>query len=327
MTSFHTNHLHSIFFAPRGNYRMAELGNEISQRYLRSSDKLVGIIGDAGAGKSMLIKGMFPGLELTNDDDGVNIRPLPLLELVDDPLANYGTGNGKSFRLFATPHTYHIDIRFEQGFTPLPRLADAILTALNQGKRVVVEHFELVHPFLKIESTNHLVNANLLIGVGEEVIVTRPNIFGPLPEDIAKIVHKSIRYRKMVHSAEDITELFLDENTGEFEHSDVKHGFVLCFREKPDIDVAKVEAKVREVIAQNLPIAFYDEEHIKIGDNIKKCSGPRNHIRSTGEIEGFVMIKKIPYDPVSKRYMLIGLVGQTSEDQFLYDLDKIEHVY
>lgn len=327
MTSFHTNHLHSVFFAPRGGMRMAELGNELSQRYLRSSDKLIGIIGDAGAGKSMLIKGMFPGLELTNDDDGVNIRPLPLLELVDDPLSSYGFGNGKSFRLFATPHTYHIDIRFEQGFTPLPRLAQAILIALERGKRVVVEHFELVYPFLKTEDTDRLLNANLLIGVGEEVIVTRPNIFGPLPEDIAAIAHKSIRFRKMVHSAEDLTETFLDSSVGEYEHSDVKHGFVLCFREEPNIDVDQLEEKVKAAIAQDLPIAFQDEEHIKIGDVLKRCSGPRNHVRSTGEIEGFVMIKKVPFDPVSRRYMLIGLVGQTSDNQFLYDLDKIERIY
>ena len=308
--------------------RMAELGNEISQRYLRSGDKLVGIIGDAGSGKSMLIKGMFPGLELTNDDEGVNVRPLPLLELADNPLANYGFGNGKSFGLFATPHTYHIDIRFEQGFTPVPQLAQAIIMAVNQGKRVVIEHFELIYPFLKMEGSERPINADLLIGVGEEVIVTRPNIFGPLPEDIAGIVHKSIRYRRMVHSAEDIAEYFLDKAYhDEYEHSDVKHGFVLCFREKPMIDVEKLEQKIQAVIEQDLPISFYDEEHIKIGDEIKKCNGPRNHVRSTGEIEGFVLVKKIPYDPVRKRYLLIGLVGQTSKEHFLYDLDKIERIY
>lgn len=66
---------------PRGNIRMAELGMQIAQQYLRPTDKLIGVIGDAGSGKSMLVKGMFPGLELTNDDEGVNVRPLPLLEM------------------------------------------------------------------------------------------------------------------------------------------------------------------------------------------------------------------------------------------------------
>ena len=74
------SHLYSIYFAPRGNVRMAELGMQIAQQYLRPMDRLIGVIGDAGSGKSMLIKGMFPGLELTNDDEGVNVRPLPILE-------------------------------------------------------------------------------------------------------------------------------------------------------------------------------------------------------------------------------------------------------
>ena len=75
------SHLYSVFFAPRGLTRMADLGMQIAQQYLSPFDKLIGIIGEAGSGKSMLVKGMFPGLELTNDDEGVNIRPLPLLQL------------------------------------------------------------------------------------------------------------------------------------------------------------------------------------------------------------------------------------------------------
>lgn len=112
------SHLYSIYFAPRGNVRMAELGMQIAQQYLRPTDKLIGVIGDAGSGKSMLIKGMFPGLELTNDDEGVNVRPLPILEMLTSPL---GMGiNKRGFSLFATPHTYHLDVRFEQGFTQCP---------------------------------------------------------------------------------------------------------------------------------------------------------------------------------------------------------------
>ena len=71
--------LYSYYFAPRGNRRMADLGMQLSQMYLSPFDHIIGIIGDAGAGKSLLIKGMFPGVDLTNDDEGVNIRPLPLL--------------------------------------------------------------------------------------------------------------------------------------------------------------------------------------------------------------------------------------------------------
>lgn len=75
------SHYYSVFFAPRGRDRIYDLGMHIAQMYLSPFDKLIGIIGEAGSGKSMLIKGMFPGLELTNDDNGVNTRPLPILDI------------------------------------------------------------------------------------------------------------------------------------------------------------------------------------------------------------------------------------------------------
>lgn len=139
---------------------MADLGMQLSQMYLSPFDHIIGIIGDAGAGKSLLIKGMFPGIDLTNDDEGVNIRPLPLLhEDLTDPFS---------------PHTYHLDIRFESAFTQMHVLADTILDAANHGKQVIVEHFDLIYPMLHR-------NADLLVGIGEEIIITRPNMFGPLP--------------------------------------------------------------------------------------------------------------------------------------------------
>ena len=320
------SHLYSIYFAPRGNVRMAELGMQIAQQYLRPTDKLIGVIGDAGSGKSMLIKGMFPGLELTNDDEGVNVRPLPILEMLDDPL---GMGiNKRGFSLFATPHTYHLDVRFEQGFTQCPELARAIMAALGKGKRVVVEHFDLIYPFLKREGSELPVNADLMLGVGEEVIVTRPDLFGPVPQDIANIVFKSIRYRKMVHSAEDITGYILSHGRPEdYEHADVKHGFVLCFKRKPVVSLDSIERKVQAVIDQDVPISFHDEEHINIGDVIYHCNAPRNHVRSSGEIEGFTLIKDIPYDPVRKAYLIVGLVGRKEAPKIGTDIDKIERIY
>jgi len=120
----HTTHILSSYYAPRGRARIFELGMSIAQSYLSPFDKLIGIMGDPGSGKSALVKGMFPGLELTNDDDGVNVRPLPLLSVDED------CG-------FFSPHTYHLDIRFETGFTQLSTLADAIMEAVNRGKRVV----------------------------------------------------------------------------------------------------------------------------------------------------------------------------------------------
>ena len=125
------SHYYSVFCAPRGRDRIYDLGMHIAQMYLSPFDKLIGIIGEAGSGKSMLIKGMFPGLELTNDDNGVNTRPLPILDIEQQG--------------FFTAHTYHLDIRFEAAFTQMGVLADAILNAVQRGKRVIVEHFDIYH--------------------------------------------------------------------------------------------------------------------------------------------------------------------------------------
>jgi hypothetical protein len=89
-------------------------------------------------------------------------------------------------------------VRFEAGFTQIFTLAEAVRQALNQGKRVIIEHFDLIYPVLGVRP-------EILVGIGEEVIVTRPNIFGPEPQDIVDIVSKSIKYRKMAHTAEDLT--------------------------------------------------------------------------------------------------------------------------
>ena len=284
------SHYYTVFFAPRGRDRIYDLGMQLAQMYLSPYDKLIGIIGDSGSGKSMLIKGMFPGLELTNDDNGVNIRPLPLLDQADDG--------------FFTAHTYHIDIRFELAFTQIHALSDAILNAVQNGKRVIVEHFAMIYPYMKV-------NANLLIGIGEEVIITRPTVFGPKPQEIYNIVSKSVKYRRMAHSAEDLCEFFLERpDLQRCRHGDVKHGFMLSFDgEHPKINLNDLETKVKEIIEQDLPISYVNEGNIMIGNTLHPCTGPRTHVASTGCIENFRLIKRLYYDPINNRYMLVGLVG------------------
>jgi hypothetical protein len=69
----------AVYYAPpRGRIRLYRLGRELAERHLLPPELLVGIIGAEGAGKSTLIRGIFPGLELTNDDEGVN----PSLQLI-----------------------------------------------------------------------------------------------------------------------------------------------------------------------------------------------------------------------------------------------------
>lgn len=297
--------LYSVYFAPRGYVRMTQMGMQIAQRHLHTFDRLIGIIGDSGSGKSLLVSGMFPGLELTNDDSGVNVRPLPLLEVSEDG--------------FYQPHTYHLDVRFEQAFTQPHVLAQAILNALSAGRRVVVEHFDLIYPLLNV-------NAQLLIGIGDEVIVCRPTLFGPEPEDISAIVYKSIKYRRMAHSAEDLTERFLDREgirDKEYEHDDVRHGFMLRFRQQPQFDLAMLERYVKGKIERDLPISYVDNDHIRIGEDLHRCTGPRMHVSSTGKIEHFRILPQVHYDVLTDTYLLVGLVGD-ERAKGIRDLNRID---
>ena len=303
MNQSRPTHLLSSYYAPRGAHRMYDLGQQIAQMYLNPNDKLIGIIGEAGSGKSALIRGMFPGLELTNDDNGVYIRPLPILE------------QDRSFAFFS-PHTYHLDIRFENGFTQMNELAEAISEALDKGRRVVVEHFDLIYPHLGT-------NANLLIGVGEQVLVARPGIFGPEPEEIKEAVYSSLPYRLMAHTAEDICGMFIsDEDNERCGHTDLRHGFAITFPDhEPDIDIAELEKKVNDIISQDLPVTYVDDHHISIGDCVQLCDGPRVHVHRTGQIENFRLMNHFIYDRFKKRYVLVGCVGEKS-DELLEKLDN-----
>lgn len=298
------NPLYSVYFAPRGMVRMLSVGREIAQRHLSTFDRLIGLVGDSGSGKSLIIKGMFPGLELTNDDDGVNVRPLPILDIEES--------------VFYQPHSYHIDVRFEMGFTQLPILAQAVKAALDKGKRIVIEHFDLIYPYLNM-------NAELLIGIGDEIIVARPTIFGPLPEDVAKTVYASIKFRRMAHSTEDLTEHVLAKRgIKEYQHGDVRRGFLLRFEENIPIDIPQVALEVQDLINQDLPISYCDSSHILIGDILHSCTGPRMHMSSTGKIERFILLNELQYDTLDDSYLLVGLVDDGSLRYSIHDLNRIQ---
>ena len=290
-------HLCSVYFAPRGRDRIYQLGMQIAQQHLSPADRIIGVIGEAGSGKSMIIKGMFPGLELTNDDEGVNVRPLPLLCHDDE-------------NRFYSPHTYHMDARFELGFTQLHVLVDAIREAVARGKRVIIEHFDLVYEALGF-------NADLIVGIGEEVIVTRPNIFGPLPEDVAKVVHKSVHTRLMAHTAEDLCEFHMPEKeVVRCLHADIKSGFLMAFHDSPpEVDLEELEKAVLADIAADLPVEYVDDRTIRIGDAYQPCTGPRTHVSSTGKIVGFHLLKEIIYDHRNHRWLLVGRVGNVNVDE------------
>ncbi len=188
---------------------------------------------------------------------------------------------------------------------------------MRRGKRIIIEHFDLIYPLLGV-------NANLLIGVGEQIVITRPNLFGPLPQDLCEIVYPSLAYRLMAHSAEDLCEYAMtQEQMLACSHGDIRHGFVLEFNEhQPDIDIPALEARVNELIRADLPIDYYDESHILLGGVQHYCTGPRTHVRSTGRIIGFRLLDHFIYDHFHKTYMLVGCVGDDSEEN-IRKLEKI----
>ena len=207
----------SQYFAPRGRERLMFLGEQIAHRHLHYDDKLIGIVGDAGSGKSSLINGMFPGLELSNDDDAINPRKIMQVRNLMEDLPDAAT--------------YHLDMRFQMAFTQMYEIVDFVRNILEKKRRIVIEHFNLLYPALGL-------NADIIVGIGEEIIVTRPTIFGPIPESIYEIVHTSLTFRKMAHTAEEVVAQVLmnefDVSIDDFYSSDIRNGFVLKFPKEPN---------------------------------------------------------------------------------------------
>ena len=290
--------IYASYYAPRGRKRLYILGSQISNKYLYPSDLIIGVIGSEGSGKSTLIKGLFPGLELTNDDEGVNLRPCPRFTFSEDD--------------FFSGHTFHIDIRYELAFRQKYEIVEAINKALTCQRRVVVEHFDLIYEQLGY-------NAQVLIGIGEEVRVYRPSVFGPSPLAVKKRTEENLRYRLMAHTAEDLVQ-FIRRRDHEFVpmalHSDVRHGFVIGFSEKPDIDLSVLEQEVRQIISRDIPVMAGKGDHILVGDKEVSCSGKRIHVKSTGQIENFRLLKDYVYEKLSDQYLIVGIVGREEIDGF-----------
>src|SRR5512143_2730492 len=149
--------LYAAYYAPRRSTRLYMVAAELAQKYLTPTDLLIGILGAEGSGKSTLIKRLFPGLELTNAHEAIHVRPPPLYDF--DPADPFSW------------HTFHVDVRYELAFRQKYELAEAVLKAIAHNRRVVVEHFDLIY-----EALGH--NAQVLIGIGEEILVARPTVFG-----------------------------------------------------------------------------------------------------------------------------------------------------
>ena len=80
------------------------------------------------------------------------------------------------------------------------------------------------------------------------------------------------------------------------------------------MDIEALEKQVNAIIAQNLPVSYVDESHICVGDRTHKCNGPRIHVAHTGQIENFRLMDHFIYDRFKRRYLLVGCVGEGSEE-------------
>ena len=103
-------------------------------------------------------------------------------------------------------------------------------------------------------------------------------------------------------------------------HSDIKHGFVLELPEKPDIDLDLVEQRVLDLIKADLPISFANDGHIRVGEILYPCTGPRIHIRRSSEIKGFHLLKEFRFDPIAQLYTIAGIVGEETSPTRAVDL-------
>lgn len=289
---------YAVYNAPRGRRRLFALGAELGQRYIAPSDRLIGIIGAEGSGKSTLIRGLFPGLELTNDDDGVNNRLTPIFDFAEED--------------FFSQHTFHIDMRYEMAFHQMWELVEAVNRVIQAGRRVVIEHFDLIYKQLGY-------NAQIIFAIGEDVRVFRPSIFGPSPLEVKRKVDENLQYRLMAHSAEDIVGDILktEYNFKPSElHSDVRHGFVIGFPSQPEFAIPELEEKVRRVVEENVAIRPDEGDFIRVGERKIYCTGKRIHVKRSGDIEHFRLLNEFRYDPIAKQYLLVGIVGREEIDGF-----------
>lgn len=289
--------IYSLYFAPRGKERLLFLGEQLGRRHLQFQDKLVGIIGDAGSGKSSLIHGMFPGLELTNNDDVMDMHKVMQVRDLEEN--------------FSSATTFHIDVRFQMAFTQMHEIASFVQKAIECNRRVVVEHFNLLYPTLQMQ-------ADIMVGIGEEIIVVRPTVFGPTPQSIYDVVHATLQQRKAAHTAEDIAIWLLMEEFGidhkYFYSSDIRNGFLLRFTEPKEFDFAALAKRINERLAENLVVQYHDETNILIGDKMIYCTGPRLHVRNTSEVKDFQLIERFIRDEKTDTYCMVGLLKQGESD-------------
>ena len=140
---------------PDSEKELSIIAKEVASNFVCEKDKLIGFTGEPKIGKSVLIEAMFPEVSLVNDDENINIRPSPLIE-------DFKRDNFRQ-------ETYHMDVMFEAAFNSKYKLGQAVKSALDVNKRIIIEHFDKIYHVINI-------NAHLNIYMGEKIKVIRSKI-------------------------------------------------------------------------------------------------------------------------------------------------------
>jgi len=139
-----------------------------------------------------------------------------------------------------------------------------------------------------------------------------------------------LKYRLQAHTAEDLTGMVLEDH-GYFRyiegHSDVRHGFVIRLREKIKINLSEIEEEVKKYIESGIEVSYVDRQHIKIGDRIISCTGPRLHVKNTKEIREFCLYPDLIFDEEEGDYLLVGFVDIEEYDKIVNKLKEREGRY
>ena len=84
------------------------------------------------------------------------------------------------------------------------------------------------------------------------------------------------------------------------------------------VDIKKekkeLEQKMFDMIEQDLPVTYVDENHVQIGNMTHVCNGPRIHVSSTGQIGDLKLLWRFVHDKRRNRFLLVGCIGEKNLD-------------
>ncbi|MGB9811864.1 MAG: alanine-tRNA synthetase second additional domain-containing protein, partial [Dictyoglomus turgidum] len=69
-------------------------------------------------------------------------------------------------------------------------------------------------------------------------------------------------------------------------------------------------------------VSYLDRQHIKIGERIIPCTGPRLHVKNTRDIKEFYLYPDFIFDKEEEDYLLVGFVDKVEYDKIVNKLKE-----